>query len=78
MNADNENDLGRIKECAEKLGEHFDSVHIFCTRHEPTTDNGTLCFSWGSGNWFARKGQIEEWIEQEKESTKIKVRKDEE
>lgn len=70
--------LQMIKNACEKLGEHFDTVHIFSTRHEPAEENGTLSFSWGIGNWFARKGHIEHWVAEEEESTKIKVRKSEE
>jgi hypothetical protein len=43
------------------LSEHFDSVQVFATRHEPT-DGGTINVNFGAGNWFARKGQVGEWL----------------
>ncbi len=43
-----------------QLMEHFDTVEIFVTSYQPNqTTNYTAR---GSGNWFARKGQIQEWI----------------
>ncbi len=43
-----------------QLLKHFDSVQVFVTRQEP---NGqTLAFSPGRGNWYARYGQIVEWV----------------
>jgi len=43
-----------------QLMEHFDTVQIFVTKYKP--DRTTDYVSRGSGNWFARKGQIGEWI----------------
>ena len=60
----------------DQLLEHFDTVHVFCTRHEP--DKGTFNISRGDGNFFARFGQISEWITQSNEQTKMSVRTDEE
>ncbi len=44
-----------------ELSEHFENVHIFVTRHEGEKDQ-TRCVNRGSGNWFARYGQIREWL----------------
>jgi hypothetical protein len=41
------------------LMEHFDTVQIFVTRHESGT---TVHLDGGRGNWFARHGQIMEWV----------------
>lgn len=54
-------DFERIKKAVEDLSEFFDSVHIFCTRHD-SDDEGTVGWQYGSGNWHARMGQIRDWI----------------
>lgn len=45
------------KHCAQ-LSEHFDTVQIFVTRQEGA-DTG--CSAYGTGNWFARFGQVKLW-----------------
>lgn len=70
-----EDDLKRIQLACEALGEHFDSVMIFATRHEPAEHQGTLTFRWGSGNWYARYGHVREWLIREEEAMKVGVRK---
>jgi hypothetical protein len=72
-------ELDRIKAAALNLGEHFDTVHIFCTRHKSETeeDTGTVNASYGIGNWFARLGHIRDWIIRQDEFTRINCRKDE-
>lgn len=55
----------RVKNAAENLGEHFDSVQIFVTRHAPE-DEGTHRIAYGTGNWFARVGQVFTWLQTEK------------
>ena len=54
-------DLARVKEAVAALGEHFDSVQIFATRHEPATHRGTINVCCGEGNYFTRYGQVKEW-----------------
>lgn len=50
MTADDRDNL--LIAAAEKLGEHFETVHIVATTLE---DNGDcVSYSWGSGNFFAR------------------------
>jgi len=52
-------DLMTIKSFVARIAEHFDSVQIFCTKK---TEDDTRCTTWGEGNWYARYGQIREWI----------------
>jgi hypothetical protein len=66
-------DLERLKAAAESLGEHFDTVQIFATRHEAGEKNGTVHLKWGTGNWFARYGQVREWVLVEEESARLKI-----
>lgn len=65
-----------VEKAAEELSEHFDSVQIFCTRHEGakgTTEHIML----GKGNWFARMGSVQEFITRNDEGTRIEKRGDE-
>jgi len=57
------------------LGEHFDSVQIFCSRHESTLEDGTVLACKGIGNWYARYGQVQEWIVKQDEVTRVEIRK---
>ena len=63
-----------VKSIASKLAEHYDTVQIFCTKHEGG-QGGTIHAEWGVGNYYARRGQVLEWIEEQKESTREGVRK---
>lgn len=54
-------ELKLIQEAIDLLSEHFDSVHIFTTRHE-SDETGTYSIQRGSGNWWARIGAIKAWI----------------
>ena len=59
------------------LGDHFDSVHIFCTRYEPETKvGGTSAINKGVGNWFARYGQIREWLICQDEEARLSQKQD--
>lgn len=58
-------DCARIDEALSTLGEYFDTVQIFATRHESGMLNGTIHTSKGVGNWFARYGQIRSWLDVE-------------
>lgn len=70
-------DLQRVEAAAVALGEHFDSVHIFATRHEQGQAEGTINVSFGAGNWFTRYGQIKEWLVKTDERTRLAVQKEE-
>ena len=63
------------KHCA-GIGEHFDTVQIFVTCFD--AEQGTCNASYGSGNWFARRGQIQDWLVKKNEETRIDIRKFEE
>jgi hypothetical protein len=58
------------------LIEHFDCVQIFVSVHDP--DAGTANASWGAGNWFARKGQVQDWLTKKNEETRVYTRKENE
>ncbi len=69
-----EQDLKLVNQALNTLGEHFDSVHIFVTRH--LGQDGTANINKGVGNWFARAGQIRDWCIRADESTRFDMRKD--
>lgn len=54
-------DFERVKKAVEDLGEFFDTVQIFTTRHLEG-DKGTVSYRFGGGNWHARYGQVREWL----------------
>lgn len=68
--ADNE----RVMAALQTLIEHFDTVQIFVTRHEAGRCDGTIHVIHGEGNYFARLGQISEWVVQERERARCKLR----
>ena len=51
-----------VEDHVARLSEHFDSVQIFVTKHDNAAYNGTRNINWGTGNWFARYGQVMEWL----------------
>jgi hypothetical protein len=48
-----------VKRAVSQLGEHFDSVQIFVTSQEGRL---TKAYWHGAGNWYARLGQVGEWL----------------
>lgn len=65
-------DQRRIQAALDALGEHFDSVMIFTTRHESSED-GTTAIAKGVGNWYARYGQVVEWVNREEAVSRAEV-----
>jgi len=54
-----DDDLMKLRAAVETLIEHFDTVQIFASRHEPAEADGTIHCSWGAGNFYARYGQVQ-------------------
>jgi len=71
-----EQQLSPLRKAIHDLGEHFESVQIFVSTHQPAEVGGTMHASVGVGNWYARYGQIREWLIRTEESTKCDVRRD--
>jgi hypothetical protein len=74
MNPDE--DIQRIDKCLQELGEYFDSVHVFATRHEPEVEDGTVSCNKGVGNWFCRYGQIREWVIKREEQQRVEAQRE--
>ncbi len=68
--SDQDEDRDRLKKSLNELSEHFDSVQILCTRYKGGDDGGTVNISMGTGNWFARYGQMREWLIREEETSR--------
>jgi hypothetical protein len=66
---DKDRELNLLKSHVAQLAEHFDSVHISCTRFDAESE-GTVNVHWGEGNWFARYGSVRAWLlKQEQDAT---------
>lgn len=70
-------DMERVQNAINQLSEHFDAVQIFASRHEAEIEDGTISLNLGSGNWFARYGQVRNWIIKQEERDKEVIRKEE-
>lgn len=68
-------DIQRVQSAVDSLGEHFDTVQIFCTRHDSGQVGGTITLCLGVGNWYARYGQIANWMIKSDEETRTETRK---
>ena len=55
-----------LKDHADSLGEHFDTVQIFVTKLDD--DGDTCAMHYGSGNTFARYGQTIDWVRKQGET----------
>ncbi len=71
-----EADIAMLKKVSEQLSEHFDSVQLFASRHMPAELDGTRIVNYGSGNWYARYGQVRMWITEHEEAAREDARSD--
>lgn len=69
---EDDKDVLCLKSHCDQLMEHFDAVQIFASRY---TDEGTIAIKQGDGNWFARRGQVEDWLMKENEATRVEIRR---
>ncbi len=70
----NDEEEKQVSKAVDALREHFDSVQIFVTRHDGVeVETGSITA--GGGNWYARIGQIREWLARSDERTREYVRK---
>lgn len=61
-------------ELVEKLGEHCDSVRVFCTYR--AEDGDTSAYTVGDGNFYAQSGQVQEWVAHQDEIVRSRTRKE--
>lgn len=76
LTPEHEADLERIKRSVATLGEFFDTVQVFCTKSIGEDAGNTTSFHTGSGNWFARYGQVREWLIKKDEQAREEARGD--
>jgi len=71
-------ELDRLDKVCQDLGEHYDTVQVFVTRHTPGDDeeSGTINAHTGRGNWLARLGQVKDWVIKQDEKTRISCREE--
>lgn len=50
-----------VRKCVETLGKRFDCVQIFASKHGKASGK-TFHVAAGLGNWYARYGQVTEWV----------------
>lgn len=63
-----------VEDLAAKLGEHFDSVQVLVSSVE---EGGTRCIRSGVGNFYARLGMAQEFIDQDRARLNAQVFKEE-
>lgn len=71
-----EADWELVGKALDMLSEHFDSVQIFTTRCESGMLDGTIRVEKGSGNWFARYGQVKSWMKRMDEQERMDAHPD--
>jgi len=72
---DEDEDIVRLQKHVDELMEHYDSVLILVTRHDVEA-KGTLEVDAGGGNFYARLGMVEEWLEKQRQRIREKVKKE--
>ncbi len=75
--SEKDKDIELLDDAASKLGEHFDAVHIFASRHESEIEDGTISVNSGVGNHHTRYGQIKRWVIRQDEYDRCEVRNNE-
>jgi len=53
--------MTNVQKAVDALGEEFDTVHIFVTKHEGSI-NATFAGGRHCGSCYTRYGQIREWL----------------
>lgn len=76
MESERERAARMVNEAASTLAEFCDSVRIFVTLPGESDAQNTNSFSVGRGNFYAQFGQIQHWMEQQLERTRIDERED--
>lgn len=57
-------DIALVRRAISQLIEHFDAVQIFVSRHDGGEEE-TMAIHLGEGNWYARFGQVMDWMNKE-------------
>ena len=57
-----DSDLALVKQAVDFLKEHFEAVQVFVSRDDSDRLGGTTNCNMGSGNYYARYGQVSLWV----------------
>ena len=69
-------DMAIVAKAIDGLAEHFDTVQVFCSRHDASGKEGeTMNLNMGRGNWYARYGHVKWWMIRNDENCRIEERK---
>lgn len=58
-----------VDDCVSRIKEHVDAVQIIISHHNDDSNN-TMSYEKGSGNWHARIGVTQEWLETQRQFVK--------
>lgn len=75
MNAKDDSEVELVRKAVQQLGDHFETVQVFVSRHDPAILEGTRTINLGAGNWFTRYGQIKDWIIKTDEGIRMDAQK---
>lgn len=75
MNNELEAGTKLVDEAVNRLSEHFDTVRIFVTSHNGSTDT-THCFTSWRGNFYAQQAQIHEWLTRQDQAAREYAKRD--
>lgn len=67
-------DVGGVQRRWMRWGSIGDVVQIFVCRQE-NSQGGTVNVALGTGNWFARYGQVRHWLLKEEEGARMEARR---
>lgn len=65
-----------VQQAVMSLGEHCVSVRIFVTYQTDDGESNTIGFEHGCGNLYAQHGQIQQWLDMQREFSRIQARKE--
>jgi hypothetical protein len=68
-----EHEVALVQHHVDKLMEHFDTVQVFVSKHNPV-ENRTEFLSKGAGNNYARYGQVKQWVIEDEEAARCSIR----
>lgn len=63
-----------VREAVQKISEHVDAVTVFVTKKRENGNDGTWRMAFGAGNYYARYGQIKQWVIFADEEVKVDCR----
>lgn len=69
-----EPEVEQLEKVLGSLGEQWENIQVFLNRTDPN-GHGTQKLIMGRGNFYARKGQVRDWLDGDDESTREESRR---